>query len=302
MASRQILWSDGPWTGGEIEPAWENYYELQGLKPTATCKECGFKELCVLTSLTPPEVLTSPLPPPPSWYCLEHLSPEGYMGAQGWRPEPTMMNWGYASKNCASIPQARDTAEHNRQELVVFCHGCWRFTDFQHHRRTIAALDQMIKLKLDACRTDGGTQGRLRGALTSQESAKHVEYCLKPGKAPGLEKLPDELLKTMSDEEFLIMQAWVNEILTLPEKPIHTPLHSLSTMNGTILQLNNEGSINKTSDQRQVVLLNSGYQLLNYIINERLKRIVEQTNVSIPGQGGGPKCKHQHAKNACRHA
>ena len=31
-----------------------------------------------------------------------------------------------------------------------------------------------------------------------------------------------------------------------------------------------------------VVLLNSGYQLLNYIINERLKRIVEQTNVLEP--------------------
>jgi len=24
-ACRQILWSDGPWTGGEIEPACENY-------------------------------------------------------------------------------------------------------------------------------------------------------------------------------------------------------------------------------------------------------------------------------------
>ena len=46
-ACRQILRSDGPLTGGEIEPAWENYYESQGYKPTATCKECGFKKLCV---------------------------------------------------------------------------------------------------------------------------------------------------------------------------------------------------------------------------------------------------------------
>jgi len=44
-ACRQILWSDGPWTGGGIEHAWENYYESQGYKPTATCKECGFKKL-----------------------------------------------------------------------------------------------------------------------------------------------------------------------------------------------------------------------------------------------------------------
>ena len=81
-----------------------------------------------------------------------------------------------------------------------------------------------------------------------------------------------------------------------------THWRSQSTMNGTISQLHKGGRTNKTSNQRPVVLLNSGYQLLNYIINERLKRIVEQTNVSIPGQGGGPKCKHQHAKNACRHA
>jgi len=35
------------------------------------------------------------------------------------------------------------------------------------------------------------------------------------------------------------------------------------------------------------VLINSGYQLLNYIINEQLQRIVKQTNVLEPWQGGG---------------
>jgi len=58
-------------------------------------------------------------------------------------------------------------------------------------------------------------------------------------------------------------------------------------MNGTISQLHKGGGTNKTSDQRPVVLLNSGYQLLNYIINERLKTIVEKTNVLEPGQGEG---------------
>jgi len=87
----------------------------------------------------------------------------------------------------------------------------------------------------------------------------------------------------MSDEEFLIVQAWVNEILTLPEKTIDTARQSRSTMNGTTSQLHKGGSTNKTSDQRPVVLLNCGYQLLNHIINERLKRIVEQTNVLEPG-------------------
>ena len=110
----------------------------------------------------------------------------------------------------------------------------------------------------------------------------------------------------MSDEEFLIEQAWVNEILTLPKKIIDTARQNQSTMNGAISQLHKEGSTNKTSDQRPLVLLNSGYQLLNYIINERLKWIVEKANGLEPEQGGwrhaGSKCQHQHAKNAFRHA
>jgi len=69
----------------------------------------------------------------------------------------------------------------------------------------------MTRLKIDAYRTAGGLQGRLRGALTSQEIAKYVAYCKKPGKAPGPNKCPNELLQTMSDEEFLIVQVWVSE-------------------------------------------------------------------------------------------
>jgi len=187
-ACRQILWSDGPWTGREIEPAWENYNESQGCKPTATCKECGFKKLCVLTSLIPTEVPPSPPSPPPSWCCFKCVSPEGYVRAQGRRPKPMIMNWGNVSKTCASIPQ--DKAEHNRRELVAFCQGCWHFADFRHNKGTIAALEMMTKLKIDAHRTASGTQGRLHGALTIQEIAKYVEYCLKPGKAPGTYSAP----------------------------------------------------------------------------------------------------------------
>jgi len=106
-----------------------------------------------------------------------------------------MTNWANASKTCTSIPH--DTAEHNKRELVACCQGCWRFIDFRHNKRTIAALGLVNKLKIDLCRTTNGTQGRLRGALTSQEIAKYVEYCLKPGKAPGLDKCPNELLKTI---------------------------------------------------------------------------------------------------------
>jgi len=38
--------------------------------------------------------------------------------------------------------------------------------------------------------------------------------CLKPGKSTGLDRCPNELTKTMTDEEFQIVKMWVNEILT----------------------------------------------------------------------------------------
>jgi len=47
-------------------------------------------------------------------------------------------------------------------------------------------------------------------------------------------------------------------------------------MNGTISKLLKGGGTDKTSDQRSVVLLNSVYQLLKNVINERLKKIVNQ--------------------------
>jgi len=192
---------------------------------------------------------------------------------------------GQCEQTLCKFPAGHSRAQQTRAScLLPRVLALHRFPAQQRNNSNAGADDQA---KIDSHRTASGTQGRLRGALTSQEVAKHVEHCLHPGKAPGPDKCPNELLKTMSDGEFLIVQAWVNEILTLPDKTIDTARQSRFTMNGTISQLHKGGSTNKTSDQRPVVLLNSGYQLLNYIINERLKRIVEQTNVLESGQGGG---------------
>ena len=81
----------------------------------------------------------------------------------------------------------------------------------------------------------------------------------------------------------------MNEILTLPEKPIDTVRQSRSTINSiTVSQLHKGGSTNKTSDQRPVVQLNHEY---NYSIHHQRaaarKKNVEQTNVLELGQGGG---------------
>jgi len=41
----------------------------------------------------------------------------------------------------------------------------------------------------------------LRGDFTSQEIKKYVAMCLKPGKSTGPDRCPNELIKTMTDEE-----------------------------------------------------------------------------------------------------
>jgi len=55
-----------------------------------------------------------------------------------------------------------------------------------------------------------------------------------------------------------------------------------ATMNGTISQLHKGAGTNRPSDQRPLVLLNSMYQLLNYVINERLQKNVELANILEP--------------------
>jgi len=66
---KEILWSEGPWLGEELEKLWENYYEVQGYSSFATCgnDQCRGKDLCVLTSAALPSTSLSfpctPLPP-----------------------------------------------------------------------------------------------------------------------------------------------------------------------------------------------------------------------------------------------
>ena len=50
------LCGEGPWLAEELEKAWENYYEVQGYSPFATCGnyQCRSKDLCVLTSAALP--------------------------------------------------------------------------------------------------------------------------------------------------------------------------------------------------------------------------------------------------------
>jgi len=75
-------------------------------------------------------------------------------------------------------------------------------------------LPLIVRLLNDTYRTAQHKPGRLRGELTSQEIKKYVAMCLKPGKTSGPDRCPNELTKTMTDEQFQIVKMWVKEILT----------------------------------------------------------------------------------------
>jgi len=101
----------------------------------------------------------------------------------------------------------------------------------------------MVRLLIDSYRTAEHQPGRLRGELTSQEIKKYVAICLKPGKSTGPDGCPDELTRTMTDQEFQIVKMWVNEILT------EDTSRQRATMKGTILQLHKDGGITKMEAQ-----------------------------------------------------
>jgi len=106
--------------------------------------------------------------------------------------------------------------------------------------------------------------------MITVSSKKYVATCLKAGKSTSPDRCPNEQTKTMTDKEFQIVKMWVNEIL------IEDTSQQRETLNGSILQLHQGGGTNRPSDQRSVVLLNSVYQLLNYVINERMKKLSNQ--------------------------
>jgi ribonuclease HI len=127
--------------------------------------------------------------------------------------------------------------------------------------------------------------GSLRGEVTEIEWNKFTSFYLKPGKAPGPSKVPNELIKTASSIETRILRAWANKILTaeqltpdiLCEEDVHGVISLLHKGGGTTIH---------PSDWRPVVLMDGMNQLMGYIILERLTRLTEGSNVLEASQGG----------------
>ena len=127
-------------------------------------------------------------------------------------------------------------------------------------------------------------KGRLRGKLTEEELEKVLATYVKGRLSPGPDGIISELLKDATSTERSIVLHWINEVLT-SESPGHKL--SVKEVHGLVALLHKGGgSTVRAENYRPVVLLNSLFQLVSYIIQERLVRIVEGSNILEPGQGG----------------
>jgi len=111
---KETFWSEGLWFGEELEKAWENYYEVQGCSPFATCgnDQCRCRDLCVLTSTALPSTSpSSPLHAP-----FNPSTPGSQVPGVDSQYSPlhrVSPSRGNASKTRASLPQA--TVEQKRR-------------------------------------------------------------------------------------------------------------------------------------------------------------------------------------------
>ena len=143
----------------------------------------------------------------------------------------------------------------------------------------------MEHLRIFDHRTAKGTSLRLRKELEETEWDDIIRTRLKWGVAPGPDQYPTDMIKTMSTEEKEILRLWINEILTTGR---YIPRNvKAETRNGTIVLLHKNGdTTDKSSDWRPVVLLNTLSQLVDHVLESRLRRIVEQCGILEPGQSG----------------
>ena len=279
-----ILYSDGPWQDDNKIVAWEQYFESQGYSPHARCPNAS----CAAEA---PSIMTrgpSQIRPPPTErpdQAGDSREPSAAGAPPGHRP------WDNACKLRQGLPL--DTVTQQHRELVSFCQQCWRFTNFRENKDVTAKMEFMYKAGVFNHRLIPATAGRLRGELNDSEWRAFIDNFLKSDKACGPDGVVNDLIKTATDAELKLIRVWGNQILVTGDVPPRQVTEM--EMQGLISLLHKGGATtDKPSDWRPVVLLNGVNQLIGYVINSRLTRLVEQAGLLEPGQGGCRKSRRTH--------
>ena len=186
--------------------------------------------------------------------------------------------------DCKGHPVPIATVANGAGSISSFCQSCWDWSDFHKHRPAPPPMDFMTDRGIFKTRLARPDKGRLRGKLTEEELEKVLATYVKGRLSPGPDGIISELLKDATSTERSIVLHWINEVLT-SESPGHKL--SVKEVHGLVALLHKGGgSTVRAENYRPVVLLNSLFQLVSYIIQERLVRIVEGSNILEPGQGG----------------
>ena len=120
--------------------------------------------------------------------------------------------------------------------------------------------------------------------VTEEELEKVLATYVKGRLSPGPDSIISELLKDATSTERSVLLHWINEVLTSEEPGRKL---SITEVHGLVALLHKGGgSTDRAENYRPVVLLNILFQLVSYIIQEWLVRIVEGSNILEPGQGG----------------
>ena len=177
------------------------------------------------------------------------------------------------------------TLTQERREMVSFCHQCWSFQNFRTNKDAVPCMDFMHEMGIFSFRCVNDTTSRLRNEVSEEEWKKFIASYLKPNKAMGPDQIPNEVIIHANDEEREIIRLWANEILT--SDALIAREMSEEELRGSIRMLyKGKGNPDNVTTWRPVVLLNGTYQLIGYILNERLQRIVNRACLLEPGQCG----------------
>ena len=105
-------------------------------------------------------------------------------------------------------------------------------------------------------------KGGLRGKLNEEELEKVLATYVKGRLSPGPDGIISELLKDTTCIKRKVILRWINGVLTSEEPGLRL---SIKKVHGLVALLDG-GSTDRASDYRPVVLLDSLFQLVSYII------------------------------------
>ena len=184
---------------------------------------------------------------------------EGVLEGKAFAKRPKCGN----DDECCGHPVPIARMVEGKRVIDSFCQTCWTWSDFRKNKSVPLPMTFLEKWGVFNTRLARPDKGRLRGKLTDEEFEKLLSTYVKGNLSPGPDGVISELLRDATATERRIILHWINMVLTSEEPGLRL---SLREVHGLVALLHKGGSTDRASDYRPVVLLNSLFQLISYVI------------------------------------